>query len=48
MKNLNLPVWLRRQVKEFFINTQARQDQQEELTNFLKNISPTLKLKSTI
>jgi predicted PurR-regulated permease PerM len=48
MKNLNLPVWLKRQVKEFYINTQARQDQQEELTNFLKNISPSLKLKSTI
>ena len=48
MNNLNLPVTLKREIKEFFINTQARQDQQEELTNFLSSISPSLKLQSTI
>lgn len=48
MKNLQLPVSLKREVKEFFINTQARQDQQEELNDFLTNISPSLRLAASI
>ncbi len=47
MKNLDLPESLRREVNEFFLNTQNTQDQQGELDGFLKNVSPSLRHMAT-
>jgi len=47
MKNLDLPPKLRRDVNEFFMNTQSTQDQQEELDGLLKNIQPSLRLSAS-
>jgi hypothetical protein len=44
MSNLGLPKELRRDIKEYFINTFSRMDQQHELNAFLADISPSLKL----
>lgn len=45
MDNMQIPGHTRKKVREYLLNTQATQDQQEELNNFLKNISPSLRLK---
>lgn len=45
MSNLGLPKWLKIEIKEYYINTSNRQDQQSELNHFLENISPSFRLK---
>jgi hypothetical protein len=45
MKNMGISNEMQKKVREFLLNTQSTQDQQEELDGFLKNISPSLRLK---
>lgn len=45
MENLGLPTTLKKRIKEYFINTFFRKDQQKELNLFLDEISPSLKLQ---
>lgn len=45
MENLGLPKPLKRDIKEYFINTFSRMDQQRELNDFLEDISPSLRLQ---
>lgn len=48
MTNMLIPQMTRTKVREYLLNTQSTQDQQEELNNFLKNISPSLRFKVSI
>lgn len=45
MANMGIAGDCRKLVREYLLNTQSTQDQQEELDNFLKNISPSLRFK---
>jgi CRP-like cAMP-binding protein len=45
MSNLRVPVELQRKVKEYMLVTKNNQQHQEELKEFLKHISPSLKQK---
>lgn len=45
MENLGLPKELKKEIKEYFIKTFSRIDQQHELNAFLKDISPSLGLQ---
>mgnify|MGYP006289650109 CR=1 FL=1 len=45
MKNMSLSNKIQDDVRQFLINTQATQEQQEELKDFLANISPSLRNK---
>ncbi|CDW87072.1 cyclic nucleotide-binding protein [Stylonychia lemnae] len=45
MENLALPSNLKKEIKEYFINTFSRMDQQRELNHFLDDISPSLRLQ---
>lgn len=45
MVNMGINGDCRHLVREYLLNTQATQDQQEELNHFLKNISPSLRFK---
>jgi hypothetical protein len=45
MSNLGLPAELKKTIKEYFINTFSRMDQQHELNRFFDDISPSLRLK---
>lgn len=45
MKNIIVSNKVQKRVREYLLNTQATQDQQEELQDFLKNISPSLRFK---
>ena len=44
MENLALPKELKKEIKEYFIKTFSRIDQQHELNAFLKDVSPSLGL----
>lgn len=48
MKNMQIPSHTQTQVREYLLNTQSTQDQQEELEGFLKNISPSLRFKVSV
>lgn len=48
MQNMQIPQSTRRKVREYLLNTQSTQDQQEELEGFLKNISPSLRFKVSV
>ena len=43
MTNLMLTPSTKNKVREFLLNTQSTQDQQDELQQFLKNLSPSLR-----
>ena len=45
MVNMEIDPKTRKKVREFLLNTQTTQDQQAELDNFLKDISPSLRFK---
>lgn len=45
MENLALPRELKKEIKEYFIKTFSRIDQQHELNAFLKDVSPSLGLQ---
>jgi hypothetical protein len=45
MSNMGLCGPVKHKVRMYLLNTQATQDQQEELEDFLNNISPSLKFK---
>lgn len=45
MKNLNIPMELREEIKSYFTFTQTTQDHQKELDEFLKMLSPSLRQK---
>jgi hypothetical protein len=47
MKNMHLPEDIQCQVREFLTRTQSNLDNQRELEEFLKIISPSLKLQVT-
>jgi len=44
MENLALPKKLKVEIKEYFINTFSRMDQQRELNHFFNDLSPSLTL----
>lgn len=48
MQNMQIPGVTRRKVREYLLNTQSTQDQQEELNDFLKNISPSLRFEVSV
>lgn len=48
MTNMMIPHLTRKKVREYLLNTQSTQDQQEELNDFLKNISPSLRFKVSV
>jgi CRP-like cAMP-binding protein len=48
MQNMLIPGSTRWKVREYLLNTQSTQDQQEELNNFLKNVSPSLRFKVSV
>ncbi|CAI2376170.1 unnamed protein product [Moneuplotes crassus] len=48
MANMKIPQITRKKVREYLLNTQSTQDQQEELNDFLKNISPSLRMKVSV
>eukprot|EP00343_Euplotes_focardii_P001258 CAMPEP_0205799586 /NCGR_PEP_ID=MMETSP0205-20121125/915_1 /ASSEMBLY_ACC=CAM_ASM_000278 /TAXON_ID=36767 /ORGANISM="Euplotes focardii, Strain TN1" /LENGTH=360 /DNA_ID=CAMNT_0053061163 /DNA_START=45 /DNA_END=1127 /DNA_ORIENTATION=- len=48
MTNMMIPKTTRRKVREYLLNTQSTQDQQEELNDFLKNVSPSLRFKVSV
>ena len=45
MKNMKLPEFLQDRVREFMFNTHSNLDYQEELNQFLKIISPSLRVE---
>ena len=45
MENLGLSKKLKKEIKEYFVNTFSRMNQQKELNTFLNEISPSLKLQ---
>ena len=45
MSNLKVKINLQRKVKEYMLVTKNNQEQQEELNEFMKHISPSLKIK---
>lgn len=48
MANMGIPQVTRKKVREYLLNTQSTQDQQEELNDFLKNVSPSLRFKVSV
>lgn len=48
MNNMQLSYIMKKKVREFLLNTQSTQDQQDELQQFLKNISPSLRTSVSV
>ena len=45
MENVNLPQYLRKDIREYFQTIMITMTQQQELDKFIRNISPSLALK---
>lgn len=48
MNNMQLSYIMKKKVREFLLKTQSTQDQQDELQQFLKNISPSLRTSVSV
>ena len=45
MENVNLPAYLRKDIREYFQTVMITMQQQQELSKFMDNISPSLALR---
>ena len=45
MENVNLPSYLRKDIREYFQTIMITMTQQQDLDKFIRNISPSLALK---